>query len=102
MEVTYRKLFRAPLWVAACLVVAATISCASRDTSQDDAALRTLAEHRAGRAVSPGCVDRAPHGQYRAEIEPYLAFLRALPARSPVDYVLGLFETHDIVILCER
>lgn len=35
------------------------------------------------------------------EIEPYVDFLRSGVA-DPVDYVLGLFDDHDVVILCER
>ncbi len=37
----------------------------------------------------------------RAAIEPYVAFL-AKQRNKPVDYVLGLFDDHDIVIVCER
>lgn len=37
----------------------------------------------------------------RAAIEAYVAFL-AKQRNTPVDYVLGLFDDHDIVIVCER
>jgi uncharacterized RDD family membrane protein YckC len=33
--------------------------------------------------------------------KPYVAFLSRGPAR-PVDYVLGLFDRYDVVVLCER
>lgn len=39
--------------------------------------------------------------RYNDEIEPYVSFLRK-QSQQPVDYVIGLFEKSDIVILCER
>lgn len=39
--------------------------------------------------------------QYKEEIAPYVAFLKN-QNQNPVDYVMGLFEKYDIVILCER
>jgi len=39
--------------------------------------------------------------KYSQEIEPYVSFLKEY-RRQPVDYIMGLFGTHDIVILCER
>ncbi len=36
-----------------------------------------------------------------SEIAPYVDFLAA-DVTNPVDYLLDLFETHDLVILCER
>jgi hypothetical protein len=38
---------------------------------------------------------------YRAEIGPYVDFLK-LPRERPVDYVIRLFKEYDLVILCER
>ncbi len=37
----------------------------------------------------------------KAKIAPYVAFLQE-QRQEPVDYVMDLFEKHDIVILCER
>ena len=34
-------------------------------------------------------------------IRPYVAFLREQQT-GPVDYIMGLFDDHDVVILCER
>jgi hypothetical protein len=39
--------------------------------------------------------------QYKEEVAPYVAFL-INQSQKPVDYVMGLFEKYDIVILCER
>lgn len=39
--------------------------------------------------------------QYKAEIAPYVDFLKK-QNQKPVDYVMGLFEKYDMVILCER
>ncbi|MBN1918422.1 MAG: hypothetical protein JW889_10960 [Verrucomicrobia bacterium] len=39
--------------------------------------------------------------QHDEAIEPYIAFLHEQET-GPVDYVLGLFENNDVVILCER
>jgi hypothetical protein len=39
--------------------------------------------------------------QYKEEIAPYVAFLKK-QSQKPVDYVMGLFEKYDMVILCER
>lgn len=36
------------------------------------------------------------------EIEPYVKFLNKAEMKSAKDYILKKFETHDIVILCER
>ncbi|MBN2135847.1 MAG: hypothetical protein JW737_08965, partial [Acidobacteria bacterium] len=38
---------------------------------------------------------------YKNEIAPYVKFLKS-EHQTPVDYVMGLFEKNDIVILCER
>jgi hypothetical protein len=38
---------------------------------------------------------------YKAEIAPYIDFLKK-QSQKPVDYVMGLFEKYDMVILCER
>jgi hypothetical protein len=38
---------------------------------------------------------------YDEAVEPYVAFIEQGQA-DPVDYVMGLFERHDLVILCER
>jgi hypothetical protein len=43
----------------------------------------------------------APTG-YKPEIEPYVAWLQSATRLDPVDYVMGLFDRYDIVILCER
>ncbi len=40
----------------------------------------------------------APHNEAIAE---YVQFLRQ-PHQTPVDYLLSLFHTYDIVVLCER
>lgn len=53
-----------------------------------------------GGVVSTPAV-RATPGKGAPEIAPYLAFLDA-QRTAAVDYLLGLFETHDMVILCER
>ena len=42
-----------------------------------------------------------PVHQYNAVIEPYVSFLRKKKT-EPVDYLMGLFKTYDVVILCER
>lgn len=39
---------------------------------------------------------------YSPEIEKYVNFLETAPKTDPVDYVISLFDKHDIVILCER
>ncbi len=39
--------------------------------------------------------------KYKNEIAPYVDFLKTQNT-SPTDYVMGLFEKYDIVILCER
>ncbi len=39
--------------------------------------------------------------EYSQEIEPYVSFLQQ-QKQNPVDYIMGLFEEHDIVVLCER
>lgn len=39
--------------------------------------------------------------EHSEEIEPYVSFLQQ-QKQSPVDYIMGLFEEHDMVILCER
>jgi len=39
--------------------------------------------------------------QYKEEIAPYVAFLKN-QNQNPVDYVMGLFDKYDMVILCER
>jgi hypothetical protein len=38
---------------------------------------------------------------YNQAISQYVAFLKA-QKQSPADYILGLFQTNDLVILCER
>ncbi len=50
-----------------------------------------------------GAAPPVPRGavEYRAEIEPYVSFLQQ-QKQGPVDYIMGLFRSHDIVILCER
>ena len=42
-----------------------------------------------------------PPARHSEEIDSYVTFL-SRDLASPVDYVLGLFESHDMVILCER
>jgi hypothetical protein len=42
----------------------------------------------------------APTG-YDKAIDGYVQFLRQ-PRQTPVDYILGLFKTYDLVVLCER
>ncbi|NIR46222.1 MAG: hypothetical protein GWN99_17480 [Gemmatimonadetes bacterium] len=44
---------------------------------------------------------RAPRLEYAEEIGPHVAFLQDQHT-DPIDYVMGLFDSHDIVILCER
>jgi len=39
--------------------------------------------------------------QYKTEIAPYVDFLKK-QRQKPADYVMGLFEKYDLVILCER
>jgi len=39
--------------------------------------------------------------RYKDDIAPYVDFLKT-QKRGPVDYIMGLFERYDIVILCER
>ncbi|MCX6556733.1 MAG: hypothetical protein NTW95_04790 [Candidatus Aminicenantes bacterium] len=39
--------------------------------------------------------------KYKKEIAPYVDFLKK-QNQKPVDYVMGLFEKYDLVILCER
>lgn len=48
----------------------------------------------AGQAASNGI-------QFDPAITAYVRFLEQ-PRQSPVDYILGLFETNDLVVLCER
>ena len=50
-----------------------------------------------------GLLSRAAHAadRYSEDIEPYVSFLKN-QKESPVDYIMGLFEKHDLVILCER
>jgi hypothetical protein len=38
---------------------------------------------------------------YKEEIAPYVDFLKK-QNQNPVDYVMGLFDKYDMVILCER
>ncbi len=49
----------------------------------------------------PRTVAETSRGEAAPEIAPYVEFLRSGTA-DPVDYVLGLFEDHDLVLLCER
>ncbi len=58
------------------IALSVTLSCASGQTS---------------RSIVPD----------KAKIAPYVAFLQE-QRQEPVDYVMELFEKHDIVILCER
>lgn len=39
--------------------------------------------------------------QYKTEISPYVTFLKS-HQQNPVDYIMSLFQKHDMVILCER
>ncbi len=39
---------------------------------------------------------------YTTELQPYLTCLRGIQHYNPVDYVMRLFESKDIVILCQR
>ena len=39
--------------------------------------------------------------KYSNEIAPYVEFLKTQKTK-PVDYILGLFEKYEVVILCER
>ena len=49
-----------------------------------------------------GCSTTDATGRrYDAAIEPYVSFLRERKT-GPVDYIMSLFEDHDVVILCER
>jgi len=61
-------------------------------------------------ATTLGCVAEGGRRQtihhpvlrgYDPAIEPYVAFLQR-QSTAPADYILGLFEGYDIVILCER
>ena len=61
-------------------------------------------------ATTLGCVAEGGRRQtihhpvlrgYDPAIEPYVAFLQR-QSTAPADYILGLFERYDIVILCER
>ncbi len=43
----------------------------------------------------------APTLNYDKAIDPYVQFLRQ-QKQTPVDYLVGLFQTYDLVVLCER
>jgi hypothetical protein len=43
----------------------------------------------------------APTGTYDPAIEKYVQFLRQ-QKQTPVDYLVSLFQTYDLVVLCER
>jgi hypothetical protein len=49
---------------------------------------------------APG-TNSLPAVGYNPAISPYVTFLRELK-QSPTDYILGLFQTNDLVMLCER
>ena len=51
-------------------------------------------------ACTPGG-DPAEEPTYDSALTPYVAFL-SQPHAAPVDYILGLFDDHDLVIVCER
>lgn len=51
--------------------------------------------------VNTNCVSAKEKIQYNDEIKSYVTFLEK-QNQKPVDYVMGLFEKYDIVILCER
>jgi hypothetical protein len=42
------------------------------------------------------------HENYHPEIKPYVDYLEKNDIKSAKDYILGLFNDHDIVIVCER
>lgn len=44
---------------------------------------------------------KAPYNKYHQALDPYVHFLENAQ-KDPVDYVMGLYEKVDIVILCER
>ncbi len=94
-----------PRWGAGtCLILAMVMgACATRGAEQTTArSMEALAALRAHRSSGVGCVPAGIAGRYRPEIEPYVAHLKTVSGQRPVDYVLGLFRTHDIVVLCER
>jgi hypothetical protein len=43
----------------------------------------------------------AEGASYNRAIEPYVQFVRQ-QKQTPVDYIVGLFQTYDLVVLCER
>jgi len=55
----------------------------------------------AGVGVCGGNFLNAGDIPYKEEIAPYVAFLKK-QSQKPVDYVMGLFDKYDMVILCER
>jgi hypothetical protein len=55
----------------------------------------------AGTGVSGECLSKSGEIQYKEEIAPYVSFLKN-QSQKPVDYVMGLFDKYDMVILCER
>ncbi len=52
-------------------------------------------------AQTAGVRGAAPLANHNKAIDPYVQFLQQ-QKQTPVDYLVGLFQTYDLVVLCER
>jgi hypothetical protein len=52
-------------------------------------------------ARTAGVQGATPTTNYDKAIDPYVQFLQQ-QKQTPVDYLVGLFQTYDLVVLCER
>lgn len=52
-------------------------------------------------ACGPSLALAAGRHGYARDIAPYVSFLRG-QSQASVDYIVGLFDAHDVVIVCER
>jgi len=86
--------------VIAPLLLAGSLGCAGgRDAV--GAAEGEATEVESGNEATEQAVAHPALCAYGETIEPYVSFLETLET-GPVEYVLGLFETYDVVVLCER